>query len=194
MITCQRFFDVKIIFFQPQLHRFSSPSDPLPSVDEERWRDAERSGRSAKRRRSRNISTDENRGTSSACTVIDPALPRALRNSRPGALASRRRGGRRGRRLLARGSGGAGSRARGERGEWRWCRESGSNRHGAHAPRDFKSLASTRFAIPARAPSWGRTEEAVKTGEGLRNRRGGRPGTAVRTSAPRPAVGCGGSN
>jgi hypothetical protein len=31
------------------------------------------------------------------------------------------------------------------------CRESDSNRHGARTPRDFKSLASTRFAIPARA-------------------------------------------
>ena|GEM_PF-5633178 len=30
-----------------------------------------------------------------------------------------------------------------------WCREPESNRHGAKAPRDFKSLASTYSAIPA---------------------------------------------
>ena len=36
------------------------------------------------------------------------------------------------------------------RGETRKCRGSGSNRHGAYAPRDFKSLASANSATPAR--------------------------------------------
>ena len=30
-----------------------------------------------------------------------------------------------------------------------WCERSGSNRHGCHQPRDFKSLASTNFATLA---------------------------------------------
>ena len=31
----------------------------------------------------------------------------------------------------------------------KWCRRTGSNRHGDHSPRDFKSRASASSAIPA---------------------------------------------
>jgi hypothetical protein len=198
MITCQRFFDIKIIFFEPRSRRPAGERIAAPL----RPRFADGGG------------TDR-RGNAQRFPFRIRAAPRRRRGragERDGGISRGAAGARKpgnGARSSPSGRGGGrsgGESWNGERGVLRgersecglsggtWCRESGSNRHGAEAPRDFKSLASTRFAIPARASSWGRREETVKTGAEIRNRGGRQSGTGARSGAPRPPGGSGGSS